>query len=72
MLCDECALYERVCSEGDFGGAPFAAASPYTERLQVDYATGELDRLRIMGPIDTKLFIGKISLLVAELFCAAP
>jgi hypothetical protein len=44
---------------------------PHSRRLQVDYATGELERLRVLGPIDTKLFIGQISLPVAELLCAA-
>ena len=34
---------------------------PHSRRLQVDYATGELERLRVLGPIDTKLFIGQIS-----------
>jgi hypothetical protein len=28
--------------------------------VQVDYATGELDRLRVLGPMDTKLFIGTL------------
>ena len=37
-----------------------AAAVPHRKHLQVDYATGELDRLRVLGPIDTKLFIGRI------------
>ena len=31
---------------------------PHLVLVQVDYATGELDRLRVLGPIDTKLFIG--------------
>jgi hypothetical protein len=41
-----------------------AAAVPHLKHLQVDYATGELDRLRVLGPIDTKLFIGRIIVLL--------
>ncbi len=55
-----------ACCNGNFGGgAQHSARLVLTWRLQVDYATGELDRLRVLGPIDTKLFIGSIHILLA-------
>jgi hypothetical protein len=50
--CADCA--QHLCIVGAFQRVTF----PHYEHTQVDYATGELDRLRVLGPIDTKLFIG--------------
>ena len=55
MLCDKCALRAAFVL---FEEPVAFSALPHLVCLQVDYATGELDRLRVLGPIDTKLFIG--------------
>ena len=50
-------IERRVCL---ILGASCPVALPHPVCLQVDYATGELDRLKIIRPAtaDTKLFIG--------------